>query len=522
MRMPMVPATHLPVLRIQRHRLGPRVYVLGRRVHEWQLGVGVGTGALAAWAAGVLGGGIAAGLVAAAAWLVIKDWRDLLPSQRDTASWRLGVHRRLAELDTRKHAAWLPPLASTAAALVGLVNLASALTPNAGWRGQILLRLEPVEVVPLFHALAVPASVGLLVTALYLRRRRRRAWQLALGILLALAVVNLLKGLDVEEAVLGLALAALLWWGRGAFDVRHDPVTLGSAVWRVPALALGTTCLALVTALLAAPAGAGAGLIVRETLDLLLWSEGPIPFRDELVWLPIGIGVSSALALATACYVVFRPLAAPRALPSVEARRAAAALVRGHGRDTLAFFKLRHDQHYLFEPGGRAFLAYRVESGVVVVSGDPVGAPEAQPAVVAELGRFADLRGLRIAAVGASEAMLPVWRAAGLRALYLGDEAIVETGSFSLGGRAVRKIRQSVHRLEREGYRVELTPPERLDAGRLRELESVAERWRRGRPERGFRADGVPRRAGRRAPAGARRRRALAELRNVQQVPAEP
>src|SRR5207247_664755 len=134
-----------------------------------------------------------------------------------------------------------------------MVNLISALTPNAGWRGHLLLKLEPVEAVPLFHALAVPASVGLLVTALYLRRRRRRAWQLALAILLALAVLNLLKGLDVEEAVLGLSLAGLLWWGRGAFDVRHDPVTLGSALWRVPALALGTSSLAFVTALLAAP-----------------------------------------------------------------------------------------------------------------------------------------------------------------------------------------------------------------------------------------------------------------------------
>jgi hypothetical protein len=27
------------VLRIDRHRLGPRVYVLGTRVHEWHLGV---------------------------------------------------------------------------------------------------------------------------------------------------------------------------------------------------------------------------------------------------------------------------------------------------------------------------------------------------------------------------------------------------------------------------------------------------------------------------------------------------
>ena len=38
------------MLRIDRHRLGPRVYVLGTRIHEWHLGaallLGLGLGAL--------------------------------------------------------------------------------------------------------------------------------------------------------------------------------------------------------------------------------------------------------------------------------------------------------------------------------------------------------------------------------------------------------------------------------------------------------------------------------------------
>jgi len=81
------------VLRLERHRLGPRVYVLGRRVHEWQLGSGVGAAALTVWLAGSLDGTAAAALGATAAWLVLKDWRDLFPSKRNTASWSLLPHR---------------------------------------------------------------------------------------------------------------------------------------------------------------------------------------------------------------------------------------------------------------------------------------------------------------------------------------------------------------------------------------------------------------------------------------------
>ena len=96
----------------------------------------------------------------------------------------------------------VPAVAAIVAAVLGLVNLLSALTPNAHWRGHVLVQVEPIGVMHVFHALAVPASVALLVGAFYLRRRRRVAWQMALGLLCGLAVLDIVKGLDVEEAAL--------------------------------------------------------------------------------------------------------------------------------------------------------------------------------------------------------------------------------------------------------------------------------------------------------------------------------
>src|SRR5262249_33710005 len=152
------------------------------------------------------------------------DWQDLLPARRDSAAWRLGLHRRPRELRPEPRGAWLPPLAAGAVATVGVVDAVSALTPNAGWRARLLAKLEPEAVTPLFHALAVPASVALVATAFYLARRRRRAWAAAVALLVALGTLDLLKGLDVEESAVSFGLAALLWWSRGAFPVRHDPL----------------------------------------------------------------------------------------------------------------------------------------------------------------------------------------------------------------------------------------------------------------------------------------------------------
>jgi hypothetical protein len=82
------------VIRIERHPLGPRVFLVGLRVHEVAIGLVllallVGGGFAEIWelsrrteAAGAVG-----------SWLVAKDWRDLFPSRRNTARWSLLLHR---------------------------------------------------------------------------------------------------------------------------------------------------------------------------------------------------------------------------------------------------------------------------------------------------------------------------------------------------------------------------------------------------------------------------------------------
>jgi lysyl-tRNA synthetase class 2 len=475
------------VLRIDHHRLGPRVYVLGARVHEWHLGAGLLL--LLAVGAGfdAVDPGLATGLaVAAGIWLVAKDWRDLVPSQRDTAHWRLGLHGRAAPLRAVRRADPLPKLAALVTALTGLVNLASAVTPNIAWRDHILLRFARFEALRLSHAAAVPASLLLFATAPYLWRRREGALRLALVLLVALGVLNLLKGLDVEEAAGSFAVAGVLWLGRGSFFVRQDPVTLRAALSRVPLLAGSGLVLCGFAIWLAAPESASIGAVVRETFAALLWQPGPLDFHDELAAVDDAVGVTGVLALASCLWMVFRPLATPSAFPDIDVRRAAGRLVRRHGSDTLAYFKLRRDQHYLFSPDRRAFLGYRVETGVLLVSGDPVGPTEAIPDLLRELSLFAESRGLRIAALGVGEQLLPLWKQLGLRALYVGDEAVVDTSAFSLNGRAIRKVRQSVSRLEKNGYTAGLQELKELDGSELAELERVSRSWRGRTPERGF------------------------------------
>jgi lysyl-tRNA synthetase class 2 len=147
---------------------------------------------------------------------------------------------------------------------------------------------------------------------------------------------------------------------------------------------------------------------------------------------------------------------------------------------------LRTDKHYLFDTERTAFVGYRVENGVLVISGDPVGEADGIAELLPDVVRFAEKHGLKLAALGVSSEGRKLFEQAGLRSLYMGDEAIVDSDGFSLEGRPIRKVRQSVTRLRKAGYRTEIAELGSLAPDILERLEEVAKDWLGGDPERGF------------------------------------
>jgi lysyl-tRNA synthetase class 2 len=473
-------------IRIERHRQGPRLFLFDRRIHEVHLGLTILTATILGAELGLWNYSFWTGAVLAfGAYQAIKDARDLLPNKRDTGAWRLGLHRRFAPLRAMRYAEGLPSLAGWVAFAVGVVNLASALTPNIAWRGHLLLQVMPLRAVPLLHSIAIPASLALIVSSFYLRKRRQRAWAVAFGLLAALGALNLLKGLDFEEALLSWVGAGVLWWGRDTFYVEHERFWKHS-LWAFAGAVASAGGLVALLVWLSSGRQAEPMTVAHRTVGLFSWTDANPTYTEEFHLLPIFVDVLVAAAIVIGGWLFFRPRTPPGTAPDEGARRTALELVRAHGSDTLAFFKLRQDMHYLFTPDHRAFLGYRIENKVLLVAGDPVGPAEALPELVSEACGFAEVHGLRIAALGASQKLVPLWRQAGLNALYIGDEGIVETEAFSLEGRSIRKVRQSVTRLEAAGFTAELHPLGQLTVEEIHELERVSSLWRGGVPERGF------------------------------------
>jgi lysyl-tRNA synthetase class 2 len=348
-------------------------------------------------------------------------------------------------------------LLAWAAALVGVIGLVSALTPEMAARVDLVQGVLPPGWPEAARVLTVALGIGLIWLSRSLERRRRRAWQLAVAVVVASAVAHLAKGLDFEEAALSLLLLVALLRRRSCFDVPGDPASVR------PLLGLG--------AALAGIAAVAGGAEIRGF-------ELSPRTGDALLGLAVVFG---SLAL----YFWLRPFGHAVA-QTVGERRVARQLVDAYGSDSLSFFALRRDKSYLFSPSGRAFLAYRVVAGTALVSGDPVGDETEIDDLLAELRRIARANGWRFAVVGASDSHLERYRALGLKPVSIGEEAVLSPQEFSLEGRAIRKVRQSVSRLGKAGYTFRVVAGDEVAPALEAELEDVSAVWRRGEPERGF------------------------------------
>lgn len=372
---------------------------------------------------------------------------------------------------------WRIP-AAVATALAGVLTLSSSLSPTLPARQRMLEALEPGSAEAVAHAAGVVGGIVLLGLSLGLLRGRRRAGPVAIGVLCVLAAVHAVKGLDYEEALLGLALAGLLWGGRRTVargGAPSRPLVAGMYLL----LALLGAYAATVTALLVSGHSPGVADALWRGARAVV-DGGSVGSLGE----PLKTIVHALVAVvAVAFFGVVRALLAPARAQDGhgEAEHALAAqIVAEHGEDSIAPFVLRADKAFHFSRGG--VLAYRTLRETAVVSGDPVGPPGTAAGILADFLEVARERGWDVVLTAAAERHLDAYRALGLRTLRIGSEAIVNPATFTLAGRAGRTVRKAVHRVQKHGWSIEVLSARDMTPLLAAELAKVEATWRRSQP----------------------------------------
>ena len=322
-------------------------------------------------------------------------------------------------------------------ALMGAVNVLSALTPSLRGRLLLLEQYSPFSITTGGHLTSALAGFALLLLSESLWRKKQVGWALTLAILIISILTHLLKGLDYEEATLAALLSALLIYLRPHFHALSDPPSVRAGLW--------------------------VGL-------------QPVTFFGR--YFADSIYVVGAATMGYALLMLLHPVLIRR-ITTDEERTRAWDIVRSHGRTSLAHYALFDDKHFFFSPNG-LLVSYVVENRVALSLGDPIGPPEDVPDAIAAFKSFCAPNDWLAAFYQVMPTHLEVYKAARFDALALGKEAIVDLSAFTLEGSENKTLRNSYNKMVRFGYHYDVVQPP-FSPRMLRELVSISDEWLTGR-----------------------------------------
>ena len=393
---------------------------------------------------------------------------------------------------------WVPTAAGWTVGIIATLSLLASISPLV--RSVIKVPREFVnDYIFNFPDTSFAWAFVLAVLAGALAARKRIAWWALVGYMVAATgwnIADLLSGDESRLAQIGetiglvfhVAAIVFLLLARGQFWARARRGALAKAAGvLVAGMGIGTligwALLELFPGTLARPDR------FLYALNRVSAFAGADP--DSFSGAPHGLvnamlGLFGALALMAAAVVLFQSQRADNALTG-EDESAIRGLLELYGKnDSLGYFATRRDKAVVFSPDGRAAITYRVEVGVCLASGDPVGDPKSWPQAIGAWFELCLAYGWAPGVMGASAAGAQAFRGAGLNALQLGDEAILHTDEFRLSGPEMRGVRQAVTRARRAGVAVRMRRHRELSADEMTEVITRADAWRDTDDERGF------------------------------------
>lgn len=337
-------------------------------------------------------------------------------------------------------------------------------------------------------------GIILVILSRGLSRGKRRAWQLTILILILNLIFELFRfRVHPTQLLFSIVLIIVLMFYRDDFKAKSNPSTKFRPLF---ALLFSFGFFSVVGILLfyfrhsedliGNPAFTA---VVLTVLRGLVWVSGPVKLQSELLQNTIDITLGMF-----GIFVILIPLAAflrrVSEVPttSLSEKYEIKELISKYGDiDSLAFFATRDDKSFIWNQNRKAGIAYRVQNGVMVASGDPIGEQSLWPSAVEAFLERAKEFGWTPAVMCASERGGKVWmEKAGMSAIEIGDEAVIDCADFTLDGKPMANIRQTINKAKREGFNCKSTFVKDLSAEQQENIKGLAKAWRGGAIERGF------------------------------------
>lgn len=376
---------------------------------------------------------------------------------------------------------WSIRMTALAVALMGLVNILSAMYPAVEDRLALLNAFVPLEVQYGGFLTSTISGFVLLILSSNLWRRKRMAWLLTLIVLAISAISHVVKGLDYEEALVALALIGWLIWLRPQFVAQSDPPSIRRSLRILIAavvftLAYGTLGFLLLDRYVGVSFRVSDALAQTAIMMTMLYDPGLQPVTGFGRYFAWSIYAVSITTIGAALLLLMRPVLA-RSPATAQERERAAALVARYGQTPLARFALLDDKSYVFTPGG-SVIAFVVKHRVALALGDPIGPADDLQSAINTFSHYCAQHDWQAAWYQIRDTTLAAYRSAGYAVLCIGQEAIVDLSAFSLKGKSAQDWRSALNRFGKLGYQAKIVAPP-LDDDLIAQLRAVSDAWLR-------------------------------------------
>jgi len=389
---------------------------------------------------------------------------------------------------------WVPVWIGRATFLVGLFDILANVSRKFRTPVHKLNNVFPVFLNGSALATAIFTGLILMILARGLSRRKRRAWVLALAILAVNLATEIFRTnhhpVQILLSILGIVALVVF---RNSFYAKSDPSTRLQ-----PLIGFGVALLVFFIAsllllrfrnhdeIIGNPSIKNIFLFIIEGL---LGVAGPVKFTSERASDAIAftLGTFGVFTLIVPLWLYFRRVKPIPKMSDDDMNVVRKLIKHDLEQDSLGYFATRRDKSVIWAANRKAGIAYRVQGGVMLASGDPFGEYSLWPEAIAEFLKVAQEHAWTPAVMGCSDRGGQVWvEHAGMIAIDIGDEAIISVKDFTLEGRPMANVRQMVNRIKRKGYSCTTHKWSELDESIRMQLRELAHEWRYGVGERGF------------------------------------
>jgi len=378
--------------------------------------------------------------------------------------------------------------------LLGILNVAANVFRNFQPLANRISGYTPLLINSTAFSTALFTSLMLILVARGLSRRKRRAWNLSIIILVTNIVAELSREIThPAQLVVNSGLVLLLVVFRKEFYAISDPTTK-----RQPFIAFFLILLLIIISGILfiyfrhrtqIQGNFGFTDVLQQVLEGLVGITGPIKFTSNTVSDTVGytLGALGIFSIILPLWLFFRRSTSLPTMSAEDLEHVKILIRHDQDQDSLGYFATRKDKSVVWTENRKAGIAYRVQNGVMLASGDPFGEFSLWPDAITEFLKIAQQHAWTPGVMGCSDRGGEVWvEKSGMIAIDIGDEAIIKVADFTLDGRPMANVRQMVNRIARKGYITTTTQWSDLDSETKKKLRKLANEWRYGVAERGF------------------------------------